>query len=295
MLLYRHSEIHDTKDRMAVFLISLRDIVEFRLRIVEPGSISNVWSRFRCLRGLTEKKERSVVYPRRCCYELTIFGSTGGTGRELTKQATAAGHEIQALTRSPGKLPSNDAVTAIQGNVLEPEAVSATVDGADAVVCLLGRTPNNPEDVVSRGTENIVDSMDEQGVERLVALTSMWLGARVRQVPWYVRIANVTVLHDLRPDKARQEEIVMGSDLGWTIIRPGKLTDGPRTGEYVHGIGVKATAGPISRANVADFLLQVVQTDDYLREVPILTTRRGVDAEFLREQITGVSQRLRNK
>ncbi|WP_276270936.1 NAD(P)-dependent oxidoreductase [Haloarcula litorea] len=227
--------------------------------------------------------------------KLAIFGATGGTGRELTKQATAAGHEIQALTRSPQKLPPNDSVTAIQGNVLESDTVSATVDGADVVVCLLGRTPNNPENVVSRGTENIVDSMNKQGVKRLAVLTSMGLGASVRQVPWYVRIANVTILHDLMADKARQEEIVMGSDLDWTIVRPGGLTDGPHTDEYVQGVDVDATAGPISRADVADFLLQIVERDDYLRETPVVTTKRGVDAEFLWEQVTAVSQRLRNK
>jgi putative NADH-flavin reductase len=225
---------------------------------------------------------------------LAIFGATGGTGQELTKQATITDHEIQALTRSPGKLPPNDSITTIEGNVLEPDAVSVTVDGADAVVCLLGRTPNNPEDVVSRGTGNIVESMEAKGVKRLVVLTSMGLGASVRQVPWYVRIANVTALHDLMADKARQEEIVMGSDLDWTIVRPGGLTDGPRTGEYVHGVDVNATAGPISRADVAEFLLQIVQTSDYLRETPIVTTRRGIDAEFLWEQVTAVSQRLRN-
>lgn len=225
---------------------------------------------------------------------LAIFGATGGTGHELTKHATTENHEIQALTRSPGKLPRNNSITAIEGNVLERDAVSATVDGADAVVCLLGRTPNNPEDVVSRGTGNIVESMEAKGVKRLVALTSMGLGASVRQVPWYVRIANVTALYDLMADKARQEEIVMGSDLDWTIVRPGGLTDGPRTGEYVHGVDVNATAGPISRADVAEFLLQIVQTSDYLRETPIVTTRRGIDAEFLWEQVTAVSQRLRN-
>jgi putative NADH-flavin reductase len=227
--------------------------------------------------------------------ELAIFGATGGTGRELTHQATAAGHEIRALTRSPGKLPPNDSITSIEGNVLDPEAVSATVDGADAVVCLLGRTPNNPDDVVSRGTEHIVESMDEKGVERLVVLTSMGLGASVRQVPWYVRVANVTVLHDLMADKARQEEIVVGSDLDWTIVRPGGLTDGPRTGEFVHGVDVDATAGPISRADVADMLLQVIRTDEYLREAPVVTTRRGVDAGFLWEQVTAVAQRIQNK
>lgn len=227
--------------------------------------------------------------------KLAIFGATGGTGQEVTSLATTADHEIQALTRSPRKLPLNDQISAIQGDVLEPDAVSATVDGADAVICLLGRTPNNPEDVVSRGTRNIVESMDEDGVERLVVLTSMGLGGSIRHVPWYVRVANVTVLHDLMADKARQEEIVMGSNLDWTIVRPGGLTDGPYIGEYVYGVDGDVTAGPIARADVADFLLKIVETDDHLRETPVVTTRRSVDAEFLFEQITAVSQRLRNK
>lgn len=225
--------------------------------------------------------------------ELALFGATGGTGRELTAQATAANHELRALTRSPAKLPPNRAVTAVEGNVLDPDAVEATVDGSDAVICLLGRTSNNPADVVSRGTANIVDAMHEQGIGRLVVLTSMGLGSSVRQVPWYVRLANVTVLHDLMADKARQEELVAGSGLDWTIVRPGGLTDGAYTGEYEHGVNIDVTAGPISRADVADFLLDVVQTDAYLRDVPVVTTPRSVDLEFLWEQATAVAQRLR--
>ena len=225
--------------------------------------------------------------------ELALFGATGGTGRELTAQATEVNHSIRALTRSPAKLPPNQAVTAVEGDVLDPDAVEATVNGSDAVICLLGRTSDNPSDVVSRGTANIIDAMQERGIERLVVLTSMGLGSSVQQVPWYVRLANVTVLHDLMADKARQEELVAGSGLDWTIVRPGGLTDGPQTGEYEHGVDIDATAGPISRADVADFLLEVVQTDAYLRDVPIVTTNQSVDAEFLWEQATTVAQRLR--
>lgn len=223
---------------------------------------------------------------------LALFGATGGTGRELIDRASGKDHEIRALTRSPSKLSPTDAVTVVEGNVLDRDAVSKVVREADAVVCLLGRTSNNPDDVVSRGTENVVSTMEHHGVDRLVVLTSMGLGASVRQVPWYIRLANATVLHDLMADKARQEELVVGSDLGWTIVRPGGLTDGPPTGEYVHGVDVDVTAGPISRADVAEFLLQVVQTDSYLRKTPVITTTRDVDIEFLWEQAVGVAQRL---
>lgn len=223
--------------------------------------------------------------------KLAIFGATGGTGQELSKQALEAGHEVRALTRSPSKL-SHGELTIIEGNVLEGESALTTVDSADAVVCLLGKTPENPDDVVSKGTANIVAAMKEHDTERLVVLTSMGLGSSVQRVPWYVRVANATVLTDLMADKARQEEIVMASDLDWTIVRPGGLTDGARTDTYVHGIDVEATAGPISRADVAAFLLEVLENNSYVRETPILTTQRDVDAAFLWEQVTEVTRRL---
>lgn len=223
--------------------------------------------------------------------KLAIFGATGGTGRELTEQAIEAGHELRALTRSPNSLTRGN-VTTVEGTVLDEDVVSTTVDDTDAVVCLLGKTPGNPNDVVSRGTANIVAAMDERDVDRLVVLTSMGLGASVRTVPWYVRVASATVLTDIMADKARQEELVMASDLDWTIVRPGGLTDGPRTDRFVHGVDVDATAGPISRADVAAFLLRVIEADEYVRDTPILTTERDVDAAFLLDQVTGVAKRL---
>ena len=52
---------------------------------------------------------------------LTIFGATGGTGRELVQQALAAGYEVVAYARTPSKLEKRDGLTVVQGEMQEVE------------------------------------------------------------------------------------------------------------------------------------------------------------------------------
>jgi hypothetical protein len=54
---------------------------------------------------------------------------------------------------------------------------------------------------------------------------------------------------------------------------PSALTDGPRTGVYRHGFPVteKGTRLKISRADVADFMLKQLTSDEYLRQTPGLS------------------------
>ena len=72
--------------------------------------------------------------------KILIFGSTGGTGRELLKQALDSGHEVTAFARQPAKLNdiSGANLLTIQGDVLSPEAVDNAVPGHDAVICAIG-------------------------------------------------------------------------------------------------------------------------------------------------------------
>ena len=41
--------------------------------------------------------------------KLTIFGATGGVGRQVVLQALAAGHDVTAVVRDPARLPVADA------------------------------------------------------------------------------------------------------------------------------------------------------------------------------------------
>ena len=41
--------------------------------------------------------------------KITIFAATGGVGRQILEQATAAGHDVTAVVRDPSRLPSTTA------------------------------------------------------------------------------------------------------------------------------------------------------------------------------------------
>lgn len=204
--------------------------------------------------------------------KLVIFGATGGTGLEVVKQALAAGHAVTALARSPDKLSlGNPALTVVQGDVLDPSAVERVVAGVDAVICSLGNTANNPDFVVSSGTQVIVDAMQKLAVRRLIVVSSIGVGDSKDQVPFFFKALMKTVLKKAMQDKERQEQIVRASGLDWTIVRPGGLTDGPQTGVYKSGTDPKITAGQVSRADVADFVLKQLTDATYLHKAPAVT------------------------
>jgi putative NADH-flavin reductase len=71
-------------------------------------------------------------------------------------------------------------------------------------------------------------------------------------------------------DHELQENYVIQSKLDWTIVRPAAFTDGRRTGNYRHGFGPqeKGLTLKISRADVADFILNQVTQNTYLRKTP---------------------------
>jgi hypothetical protein len=53
----------------------------------------------------------------------------------------------------------------------------------------------------------------------------------------------------------------MDSGLDWVIARPGRLTNGPAQHRYIKTAAIEAVPSSISRADVADFLVQAVESE----------------------------------
>lgn len=203
---------------------------------------------------------------------IALFGATGGTGREVLRQALEAGHTVTALVRNPNRLSlAHPGLTLVTGDVLTPADVAQTLTGTDAVIVSLGTTANNPDDVVSRGTRNIVDAMRDQGIRRVVVVTSLGVGDSRDQVPLFFRVLVKTALRGVMADKEEQERIVVSSGLDWTIVRPGGLVDGPPQGNYTAGLDKSITSGQVRRGDVAAFVLEQLTDDRYLHATPAIT------------------------
>ncbi|MBF6441732.1 NAD(P)-dependent oxidoreductase [Nocardia farcinica] len=191
--------------------------------------------------------------------QITLLGATGSVGAHVVEQAPADGHEIVALVRDPARLPARPGLTVVRGDATVPADVTAAVDGSDAVIVALGA--GRAAGVRETGTRTAVEAMRATGVRRLVCLSTLGAGesrANLNLVWKYLMFG--LLLRAAYADHQRQEEVVRGSGLDWTLIRPSAYTDGPRTGDYRHGFGPDATGLTlkVARADVADALLRAV-------------------------------------
>jgi putative NADH-flavin reductase len=78
------------------------------------------------------------------------------------------------------------------------------------------------------------------------------------------------LLRGIFADKKAQEAVIQHSQLDWVIVRPAKLTNGPRMGAYRSGFSSTDTTieGQISRADVADFMLKQLISCAFLGQTP---------------------------
>jgi putative NADH-flavin reductase len=202
-----------------------------------------------------------------------IVGATGGTGRQLVRQALERGYAVTVLVRDPSKLAvSHPQLSVMRGDVLDEAAVGEAVRGQDAVVSALGhRRFLGPTRILSNGTRNLARAMQAHGVRRLVCETSLGIGNSAgRMGVWYTFFVIPVILPFYYWDKARQERVIAASDLDWVIVRPGVLNDRRPRGAYRHGPGIGSFVRTvrISRADVAAFMLDQLTGDTYLRTAP---------------------------
>ncbi|MBT2450098.1 NAD(P)H-binding protein [Streptomyces sp. ISL-43] len=197
---------------------------------------------------------------------LTVFGATGGVGHEVVRQALDAGHEVTAVVRDPARLevPAHERLrVVVVRDLTDEEALIPVLEGREAVVSALGPASNKQArltPVAGPALRSIVSAMDRAGVSRLSAVSAAPVapdgpedGALTRLLVYpLLRRA----LRDLYADLAVMEAAIAASRTRWTVIRPPRLLNRPRTGTYRRAIDANVPGGKVvSRADVADALL----------------------------------------
>jgi putative NADH-flavin reductase len=210
--------------------------------------------------------------------KIALFGANGQTGRLATGLALERGHEVLAVTRRPQEFPLNGpGLTVVGADVRDANAVRPVVAAADAVVSTLGVTFTKEQvDTYSVGTANVVAAMQATRKRRLIVVSSTAayptrrsgspLSLRLVE-PIITRTIGKTVYDDIR----RMEDVVRGSGLDWTIVRPSGLFDLPNTTDYVRG-DVDPVGAFTARVDLADYLVSLAADAATARQTVIVST-----------------------
>jgi putative NADH-flavin reductase len=210
--------------------------------------------------------------------KIVIFGASGATGKELVRQARDRGHGVTAFVRDPNKAAAIDQVRLVQGNARDAAAVSAAIEGTDAVVAALGSGSLGKSDLLQQTSFNIIAAMERHGVTRLIVLGgagALHDAGRHQSLPSrvFLRLLLSTLLRNVARDQAAQEKQIEASGLDYTIVRPPFLKSGPATKQCrVDLDGLPAKWRPISRADVAAFMIGQLDDSSFVRRGPYLAT-----------------------
>ena len=207
--------------------------------------------------------------------KIIVFGSTGGTGIELIKQALKQGHEVTAFVRNASKVPFSDpAVKLIEGDALDLKSIQTAIGSNQAAISVLGvRLGQAPGKVRSEGTRNIVTALSSTNVRRFVTVSTVGVGDSFNRLSFFARILLPKFIGAARLNEAgRQEEIIRQSSLDWTILRPTRLVDSDVVGKYQIANNLRTgMSSKLSRADLAAALLVQLETEDFLRQTLTIT------------------------
>ncbi len=152
---------------------------------------------------------------------VAIIGGTGFVGGYLVDALLRSGHEVATLLRpgSEDKLNQPDAVSTVAGDLADPEAIAAVLEGADAVIYNVGLLREFPSRGITfeaaqyQGVVDTVAAARETGVRRFLLMSA--IGVKDPGTKY-------------QATKFRAEQHALDSGLDVTVLRPSVIFGDPR-------------------------------------------------------------------
>lgn len=179
--------------------------------------------------------------------QIVVAGAAGAVGNKLVSELASGGHSVIGLVHSQDKFTQVEEAGGmpVLADVTDRSTLEDPLGDADVVVFAAGSGGKAVEEVDRDGAINLIDAASDKGVKHFVMLSSMAAGEPDR---------GPDELRDYLVAKGEADEYLRSSDLAYTIVRPGSLTDDGGTGEIRIGVAEKLPSGEIARSDVAKTL-----------------------------------------
>lgn len=213
------------------------------------------------------------------CVDLLLFGATRGVGFLLAEQARARGESVAVMAR-PGsdisrlralgvKITEGDAF-----NLPDCEAALRAASPKRAISVLGGKNPQGRR-VDAEGNINVIHALENFGsIERFVLMTSLGCGEQYNGMSGNAK----KYLGEALCAKTVAENVLRKSELPWSIVRPGGLSNEPPSGDFcLLEEADRSRSGYVARADVATATFAVLNDERWLYRVA--TIQRKTESE----------------
>jgi uncharacterized protein YbjT (DUF2867 family) len=173
-----------------------------------------------------------------------VIGGAGRTGRHIVDRLRRDGAAVKVLSRNPDRVP--DGVEAVAGDITRSDSVAEAMRGVDWVVLVVESamnddgSPNSPTAVHDEGTANVIAAAADD--VHVVMVSQIYI-TRPEAFP---------AAADVIAARGRGEQALRESALGYTIVRPGWLTDDPGGRQALRLEQGDTGDGQVARADVAE-------------------------------------------
>lgn len=205
---------------------------------------------------------------------IAVIGASAGVGLLTVEEALRKGHHVNTLSRQLPPIADQNLRKMI-GSATSPIDVRMVLRGMDAVIIAVGTGASTKATTLYTDTANaVLSALAELKMDiPLIVVTGFGAGDSASYQKFPMNLLFWMFLDKVYENKTEMERLICTLYHNWVIVRPGRLTDDDRTGQYqvITTMDKHTKVGSISRADVADFLVSQAENPTQARQYPVLT------------------------
>jgi len=191
---------------------------------------------------------------------IALIGASGNIGTKITNELLDRGYNVTAICRNPDKLEDREGVTAVAGDLLEPQQLAEVLKGHDAVI--------SAAPFVTDASEKLFEAVRNSGVKRYLMVGGAASLLNAEGVKVWETLQDVgipePVLANIGEGMRAYDLIQQEDSLDWTFFSPAVMIGpGERTGKFRLGKdNVVADENGDSKISYDDYAIALVDELD---------------------------------
>ena len=216
--------------------------------------------------------------------KILLLGATGRTGQLVLEKALDKGYQVNCLSRNSQRIVPKRGLKVFEGNPINIADLEEAISDCDSVISVLNISRKTdfpwsklktPKTYISDVMKLLIPLAERRNIKRFSVCSAWGVSETKDEIPkwfkWFIDNSNIGMAYQ---DHERQEKIIMGSALDWTIVRPVGLTNSKSTEEIKESFDNSPKPSLlISRQSLAEYLVESLDRTDLLWQKVVISRK----------------------